>query len=80
VPATNVNLFNPDRLVLGGALADSSVVVAGVRSTLFADCLPIAAEQVSVHVTCDQLTGGLRGAAHIFLVRGVLGRGSGCAV
>ena len=34
---TIVNFFNPDRLVLGGVLADSSVFVAGVRSTPFAD-------------------------------------------
>jgi len=46
VLATIVNFFNPDRIVLGGVLADSSVCVAGVRSTLFADCLPMAVEQL----------------------------------
>ncbi|WP_052521700.1 ROK family transcriptional regulator [Agreia bicolorata] len=67
VLATIVNFFNPDRLVLGGVLADSSVFVAGVRSTLFADCLPMATEQLSVDVTSDQSTGGLHGAARMFL-------------
>ena len=69
VLATIVNFFNPDRLVLGGVLADSSVFVAGVRSTLFADCLPMATEQLSIDVTSDQRTGGLHGAARIFLDR-----------
>jgi predicted NBD/HSP70 family sugar kinase len=69
VLATIVNFFNPDRLVLGGVLADSSVFVAGVRSTLFADCLPMATEQLSIDVTTDQLTGGLHGAARMFLDR-----------
>jgi hypothetical protein len=69
VLATTVNFFNPDRLVLGGVHADSSVFVAGVRSTLFADSLPVATEQLSIDVTSDQLTGGLRGAARMFLDR-----------
>jgi predicted NBD/HSP70 family sugar kinase len=67
VLATIVNFFNPDRLVLGGVLADSAVFVAGVRSTLFADCLPMATEQLTVDVTKHQGTGGLRGAARMFL-------------
>ncbi|MFZ4895007.1 ROK family protein [Plantibacter sp. Mn2098] len=67
VLATIVNFFNPDRLVLGGVLADSAVFVAGVRSTLFADCLPMATEQLTVDVTRHQGTGGLRGAARMFL-------------
>jgi hypothetical protein len=67
VLATIVNFFNPDRLVLGGVLADSSVFVAGVRSMLFADLLPMATEQLSVDVTSDQRTGGLHGAARMFL-------------
>jgi predicted NBD/HSP70 family sugar kinase len=69
VLATIVNFFNPDRLVLGGVLADSAVFVAGVRSTLYADCLPMATEQLTVEVTRHQGTGGLRGAARMFLDR-----------
>ncbi|WP_423922756.1 ROK family transcriptional regulator [Frigoribacterium sp. 2-23] len=67
VLATIVNFFNPDRLVLGGVLADSAVFVAGVRSTLYADCLPMATEQLVVEVTQHQGTGGLLGAARVFL-------------
>ena len=67
VLATIVNFFNPDRLVLGGVLADSAVFVAGVRSTLYADCLPMATEQLTVDVARYQGTAGLRGAARVFL-------------
>lgn len=69
VLATIVNFFNPDRLVLGGVLAESAVFVQGVRSTLFADCLPMATEQLVVDVTKHQQTGGLYGAARMFLDR-----------
>jgi len=67
VLATIVNFFNPDRLVLGGVLADSDVFVAGVRSTLWADCLPMATDQLLVEVTRHQGSGGLRGAGRVFL-------------
>ncbi|ROP75338.1 MULTISPECIES: ROK family transcriptional regulator [unclassified Frigoribacterium] len=67
VLATIVNFFNPDRLVLGGVLADSDVFVAGVRSTLWADCLPMATDQLTVEVTRHQGSGGLRGAGRVFL-------------
>lgn len=78
VLATIVNFFNPDRVVLGGVLADSAVFVAGVRSTLYAECLPMATEQLAVDVTRHRGTGGLRGAARVFLdqafsVEGVAG-------
>jgi hypothetical protein len=65
VLVTIVNFFNPDRLVLDGVLADSSVFVAGVRSTLLADYLPMATEQLSVDVTSDRRNSGrTRGSAH----------------
>jgi predicted NBD/HSP70 family sugar kinase len=69
VLATIVNFFNPDRLVLGGVLANSSVFVAGVRSTLYADCLPMATEQLTVDVARYPGTAGLRGAGRLFLDR-----------
>lgn len=67
VLATIINFFNPDRLVLGGVLADSAVFVAGVRSTLYSDCPPMATEQLIVEVAKYPQTSGLRGAARIIL-------------
>lgn len=69
VLATIVNFFNPDHLVLGGVLANSSVFVAGVRATLYADCLPMVADQLSVDVARYPDTAGLRGAGRVFLDR-----------
>jgi predicted NBD/HSP70 family sugar kinase/biotin operon repressor len=67
VLATIVNFFNPDRLVLGGVLAGSAVFVAGVRSTLYSDCPPMATEQLVVEVAKYPRTAGLRGAARVML-------------
>ncbi len=67
VLATIVNFFNPNRLVLGGVLAGSAVFVAGVRSTLYSDCPPMATEQLVVEVVKYPQTAGLRGAARIML-------------
>lgn len=67
VLASIVNFFNPDRIVLGGVLADSDVFVAGVRSTLYADCLPMATEQLTVEVCRHQGTSGLLGAGRMIL-------------
>ena len=67
VLATIVNFFNPNRLVIGGVLAGSAVFVAGVRSTLYSDCPPMATEQLTVEVAKHPRTGGLRGAARVIL-------------
>lgn len=67
VLASIVNFFNPDRIVLGGVLADSDVFVAGVRATLYADCLPMATEQLTVDVCKHQGTSGLLGAGRMIL-------------
>ncbi|MET1052302.1 MAG: ROK family transcriptional regulator [Mycetocola sp.] len=80
VLATIVNFFNPDRLVLGGVLADSAVFVVAVRSTLYADCLPMATENLSVDVARYQGTAGLRGAARVFLDRVFSAEGVGAPV
>lgn len=69
VLATIVNFFNPDRLVLGGALGRSEAYVAAVRSVLWAQCLPMATEQLAVVAPRLPSTGGLIGAARTFLDR-----------
>jgi predicted NBD/HSP70 family sugar kinase len=69
VLATIVNYSNPDRLVLGGVLSQSEVFVASVRSTLYAECLPMATEHLAVAVSALPLTGGLVGAGKVFLDR-----------
>ena len=67
VLATIVNFFNPNRLMLGGVLSDSAVFVAGVRSTLYSDCPPMATERLLVEVAKYPQTSGIRGAARVIL-------------
>jgi predicted NBD/HSP70 family sugar kinase len=67
VLGTIVNFFNPHRLVIGGALSRSDVFVSGVRSKIWADCLPMATDRLDVATPLDPDTGGIRGAGRIFL-------------
>ena len=69
VLATIVNFFNPDRLVLGGALSQSEVFVTGVRATLYAECLPMATEHLTIATPLDPDACGLLGAGTAFLDR-----------
>jgi predicted NBD/HSP70 family sugar kinase len=67
VLATIVNFFTPDRLVVGGSLSASDVFIAAIKSKLWADCLPMATEKLEVAVPRHPRTGGILGAARLFL-------------
>lgn len=67
VLATIVNFFTPDRLVVGGSLSASDVFVAGIRSRLWADCLPMVTERLEVAPPRHPRTGGILGAGRLFL-------------
>lgn len=67
VLATIVNFFTPDRLVVGGSLSASDVFIAAIKSKLWADCLPMATENLEVAVPRHARTGGILGAARLFL-------------
>ncbi|PPF77426.1 transcriptional regulator [Subtercola sp. Z020] len=69
VLATIVNFFNPDRLVIGGVLSQSEVFVAGVRSTLYAECLPMATGDLTIATPARPDDCGLLGAGTAFLDR-----------
>ena len=67
VLGTIVNFFNPHRLVIGGALSRSDVFISGIRSKIWADCMPMATDQLEVTTPRDADTGGIRGAGQVFL-------------
>ncbi|WP_295782808.1 ROK family transcriptional regulator [uncultured Microbacterium sp.] len=67
VLATIVNFFTPDRLVVGGSLSASDVFIAAIRSKLWADCLPMATENLEVAAPRHPRVGGILGAARLFL-------------
>jgi predicted NBD/HSP70 family sugar kinase len=78
VLATIVNFFNPQRLVLGGALSEADAFVAGLRSAIYTECLPLATDQLEITVSQTKTRGGVLGAGrmildHLFHASGVNG-------
>lgn len=67
VLATIVNFFNPQRLVLGGTLSESDAFVAGLRSAIYTECLPLATDHLEITVTRAKALGGALGAAQLML-------------
>jgi len=67
VLATIVNFFNPDQLVLGGNLSQAEAFVAGVRSAIYTQCLPMATDHLEIVVSRAGKLGGVRGAAQLVL-------------
>jgi predicted NBD/HSP70 family sugar kinase len=60
VLATLVGFFNPDRVVLAGALSSVDVFVAGVRSSVYELCLPLSTN----HLVLGESTAGWAVGAH----------------
>jgi predicted NBD/HSP70 family sugar kinase len=67
VLATIMNFFNPQRLVLGGILGEAEAFVAGVRSAIYSDCLPMITDQLDIAVSVAKQEAGIRGAARLVL-------------
>lgn len=67
VLATIINFFNPQRLVLGGSLSGADAYVAGVRSAIYTECLPLATDDLEITVTSTKELGGIIGAAQLIL-------------
>jgi predicted NBD/HSP70 family sugar kinase len=67
VLSTIINFFNPDRLVVGGQLAEADAFVAGVRSAVYARCLPMVTDHLDVRSTRAGRDAGIRGAARTAL-------------
>ncbi|MDN4614004.1 ROK family transcriptional regulator [Leifsonia sp. F6_8S_P_1B] len=67
VLATIMNFFNPQRLVLGGILGEAEAFVAGVRSAIYSDCLPMITDQLDIAVSVAKDQAGIRGAGRLIL-------------
>ncbi|MGN6426632.1 ROK family transcriptional regulator [uncultured Leifsonia sp.] len=67
VLATIMNFFNPQRLVLGGILGEAEAFVAGVRSAIYSDCLPMITDQLDIAVSQAGREAGIRGAGRLVL-------------
>lgn len=57
-----VNFFNPEAVVLGGALAAAEPLVASVRGVLYERCLPMATAGLEITTTVTGPDAGLLGA------------------
>lgn len=67
VLATIVNFFNPQLLVLGGHLSEAEAFVAGLRSALYTECLPMATDHLEITVSQTKALGGVIGAGRMML-------------
>ncbi|WP_328334200.1 MULTISPECIES: ROK family transcriptional regulator [unclassified Streptomyces] len=66
-----VNFFNPQAVVLGGALASAEPLVAAVRGVLYERCLPMATAGLEITTTVSGRDAGLLGAGLTALRAGV---------
>ncbi|WP_037841451.1 ROK family transcriptional regulator [Streptomyces sp. NRRL F-5126] len=64
-----VNFFNPEAVVLGGALAVAEPLVASVRGVLYERCLPMATAGLEITTTVTGRDAGLLGAGLTVLRR-----------
>ncbi|MEX1078385.1 MAG: ROK family transcriptional regulator [Homoserinimonas sp.] len=67
VLATIVNVFNPGRLVIGGHLSEADAFVAGLRSAIYTECLPMATDELELTVSRPGRRGGVIGAGRLIL-------------
>ncbi|MGW8400150.1 ROK family protein [Streptomyces lydicus] len=67
VLAVVVNFFNPEAVVVGGALAAAQPLVAAVRGTLYERCLPMATSELAIDAAVHGPDAGLLGAGHAVL-------------
>lgn len=67
VLATVVNFFNPQAVIVGGALARSDPFLAAARSVLYQRCLPLATQNLEIGVSVAGVDAGLLGIAHAAL-------------
>lgn len=62
-----VNFFNPEAVVLGGALSRAEPLVAAVRGVLYEQCLPMATSDLSIVASSCGPDVGLLGVGHAAL-------------
>ncbi|WP_301124487.1 ROK family transcriptional regulator [Streptomyces cacaoi] len=62
-----VNFFNPQAVVLGGALAEAEPLVAAVRGMLYERCLPVTTSELVITASATGADAGLLGAGHAAL-------------
>jgi predicted NBD/HSP70 family sugar kinase len=67
VLAVVVNFFNPQVLLIGGALAEAESLVASVRAAIYERCMPLANESLEITTVSSGADAGLLGAGSLIL-------------
>jgi predicted NBD/HSP70 family sugar kinase len=67
VLAVVVNFFNPQVLLIGGALAGAESLVAAVRAAIYERCMPLANESLEITTVSSGADAGLLGAGSLIL-------------
>ncbi|WP_234320475.1 ROK family protein [Streptomyces sp. SBT349] len=69
VLATVVNFFNPEMLVLGGALSAVQPLLAAVRGAVYERCLPLATQSLTIDTAATGANAGVIGGGLMVLQR-----------
>jgi predicted NBD/HSP70 family sugar kinase len=69
VLAVVVNFFNPQLIVVGGALAEADPLLASLRAAIYERCLPMASQAVTITTATAGPDAGLAGTAALILDR-----------
>lgn len=73
VTASLVNFFNPERVILGGALAESGAeLIAGIREVVYRRSLALATRKLEILPSRLAERSGITGAACLVVDRGLL--------
>jgi predicted NBD/HSP70 family sugar kinase len=67
VLATVVNFFNPELLVLAGALSGAQPMLAAVRAAIYERCLPLATQSLEIDTSTTGANAGIIGAGLMVL-------------
>ncbi|WP_029144418.1 ROK family transcriptional regulator [Microbacterium luticocti] len=65
--STIMNFYNPRSLILGGILSQAEAFVAGVRSSIYSQCLPMVTDELEVTTSRARESAGVLGAARLIL-------------
>jgi predicted NBD/HSP70 family sugar kinase len=71
VLATVVNLFNPQAVILGGALAGCDLFIAAVRGVLYERCPPLTTQELEIGESEAGADAGLLGVGKLVIDQGL---------
>jgi predicted NBD/HSP70 family sugar kinase len=71
VLATVVNVFNPQAVIVGGALAGCDLFIAAARGVLYERCLPLTTQELEIGESVAGADAGLLGIGRLVIDQGL---------